>query len=184
MTADEKLWEFSSARLRMRALAAEDAALYSDLFTDPRTMRYIGAPLTTARARRSFHGYMQSERSPRSRVFIAIVEKTTARSLGILTIQQLDERHRRVEAGIMLKRLAHARGYAREALAALVARAFSVLPIDEVWVEFAPDHLVVERLVVSVGFKRSGNGAGRDHGAQSNIWSATRDSGRLQWKSA
>lgn len=179
MTCDEKLWAFSSARLRMRAVVPEDAALYCDLFTDPRTMRYIGAPLTAEGARRSFQGYMQSERSPRSRVFIAIIEEITARSLGILTIQQLDERRRRAEAGIMLKRLAHARGYAREALAALVEQMFAVLPIDEVWVEFAPDHLVVERLVVSVGFKRSGNGAAEEGAAQGNIWSATRDSWRL-----
>jgi RimJ/RimL family protein N-acetyltransferase len=176
VTGDESLWEFSSMRLRMRPMTTMDEALYCELFTDARTMRYIGAPLSPERARRSFRGYIRSELSPVNRVFIAIVEKITARPLGILTIQQLDERRRRVEAGIMLKRLAHARGYAREALAALVARAFAVLPIDEVWVGFAADHRVVERLVVSVGFERSYNAAAREDARGSNIWSATRDS--------
>ena len=177
-------WEFATARLQMRAMTNDDATLYCDMFSDERTMRFIAPALSPQRALRSFRKYMNSERSARGRVFIAIIEQASARPVGICTIQQLDERRRRVEAGIMLKRRAQARGYAREGLVAVVTRAFDILPIDTVWVQFAANHAVVERLVVSVGFTRCGTAAAGTLPVEYTTWTAARAAWAARWQSA
>lgn len=139
-------------------------------------MRFIGPPLTVERATRLFHKYLQSPRVAGKLLLLAVIEKQTGRGLGLCSIQQLDERNRRAEVGIMLKPAVHARGFAREGLAALVAQAFAILPVDEIGARVAADHAVVERLVVSVGFaRRTGSGTGGEPTA-THFWFVCRDS--------
>jgi RimJ/RimL family protein N-acetyltransferase len=167
---------FETPRLRVRPLAPDDAALYSDLYTDAQTMRFIGPPLSVERATRLLHQYLQSSPAADQPLLLAIVEKQTGRGLGICSIQQLDERNRRAEVGIMLKSAVHARGFGKEGLAALVREAFAIFPVDEIGVRVAADHSVVERLLVSVGFaRRTGSGTGGEPHA-THFWSVCRDS--------
>lgn len=138
-------------------------------------MRFIGPPLTVERATRLLHRYLRAPAADKLLLF-AIVEKQAGHGLGICSIQQLDERNRRAEVGIMLKPALHARGFGKEGLAALVCQTFAILPVDEVGVRVAADHSVVERLVVSVGFaRRTGSGTGGEPHA-THFWSVCRDS--------
>lgn len=146
-------FEFDTGRLSIRVLSAHDEPLYRELYTDPETMRYIGQPLTQARVARSFRAAVTAaHRQSGEYPYLALFERAAGQPIGIGSVRQLDTQRRRVEAGIMIRTAARTHGYAKEGLAALVARAFEILPIDEVWVEVAADHAVVERLVVSVGF--------------------------------
>lgn len=167
---------FETSRLRVRPLAWEDAALYCDLYTDAQTMRFIGPPLSRKRAARVLEKYLQSPATAARPLLCAVIEKQSGQGLGICSIQQLDERNRRAEVGIMLKPAVHARGFAKEGLAALLGEAFAILPVDEIWARVAADHAVVERLVVSVGFaRRTGSGTGGEPVA-THLWSVSRDS--------
>jgi RimJ/RimL family protein N-acetyltransferase len=163
--------DFASSRLLMRPLSGADAGIFQELFTDARTMEFIGPPLSPQRAARSFKKYVDS--SAARQLFFVIIEPLLGQAIGLCALQELDERRRSVEVGIMLKPAFHARGFATEGLAALVGHAFGLLPVDEVRAQVAAINTVVERLVLSVGFVRR-SGADNEHPAKYS-WSIDRN---------
>ena len=105
-----------------------------------------------------------------------IVEKATLRPLGICGTKPFDALGRRAEAGMILKSEARERGFSREGLAALVTMAFSVFPIDEVWVQYSQGHLAAERLVISLGFSPDSDPSPGTESPVRRIWSVHRPS--------
>ena len=162
-----------TARLLTRPLSAEDEALYAHLYTDQETMRFIGEPLSAERAARTFRSALTGmERDPIERMFLAVIEKSSGTTVGICSLQNFDPGLRSVQAGVMFVAAARAQGYAKEAFAGLIQRVFAELPVDELWVQFAADHVAVQRGVISVGFtRREATGPGPQ-----NVWSVRRDS--------
>jgi hypothetical protein len=72
---------------------------------------------------------------------------------------------------------ARARGYSKEGFTGLIQQVFARLPVDELWVQFATDHVAVQRAVLSVGFARRGDASQRnDKDGQGNAWSVRRAS--------
>lgn len=168
---------FDTQRLHIRPLSESDEPLYCGLYTDAETMRFIGPPLTLLCATRSFHAALRlTRRQPAKRLFFTLVHKTTLQTVGICSVQGIDASQRRAEAGIIIAPASRAHGFAAEGLSALVTRAFDVLPIDEVWVQIALDHAIVERLVISVGFSQGGEIAPTHERKAQRIWSAFRQS--------
>jgi RimJ/RimL family protein N-acetyltransferase len=169
--------EVETDRLRLRALALADENLYCALYTDPDTMRFIGPPLTSERAQKSFRAAMRLQsQSPAQQIVLTIVERGSNHPIGICSLHQIDLRRGVAEAGIILHPAARARGYSREGLGALVDRAFERLPIGEVWVQISVDYAIVERLVISVGFKRAPDGAHVAAGSDWQVWRIDRES--------
>jgi RimJ/RimL family protein N-acetyltransferase len=168
---------FETSRLCLRPLAAQDQALFCDLYTDAETMRFIGEPLTPERAARSFRKAVAAWADrPLERAFLSVLEKVTQRALGICAIVQFDAHLSRAEVGIMLKSEARSRGLAREGLGGLVKQTFRMFPVAAIWVECSAGNPVVERMVSSIGFER-------DEGLASGplakrIWSIHRTSWR------
>ncbi|WP_129641036.1 GNAT family N-acetyltransferase [Peristeroidobacter agariperforans] len=169
----------------MRPLAAADAALYEHLYTDAETMRFIGAPLAPERAAKSFRIALDGmQRRPIERLFLTVQEKSSHSDVGICSLQNFDAVNRSVQAGVMFIESARAKGYAKEAFIGLIQQVFAHLPVDELWVEFAVDHVAVQRGVLSVGFARRGSAAAADGACQrndqddgqGNAWSVRRDS--------
>jgi len=161
-------------RLRMRPLASADESLYCHLYTDAETMRFIGASLSPERAASSFRSALAGmNRSPIERLFLTVVEKASRQDVGVCSLQNFDAQRRSVQAGVMFIAGARARGYAKESFIGLIQQVFAQLPVDELWVQFAADHVVVERGVTSVGFVRS-----RDAGMEPQrcVWSVRRES--------
>ena len=162
-----------TARLWMRPLSAEDEALYAHLFMDEETMRFIGAPLSAERAARTFRAALAGmQRHPIQRVFLTVIEKSSVATVGICSLQNFDPTLKSVQGGVMFVAAARARGYSKEAFIGLIQRVFVELPVDELWVQFAADHVAVHRAVVSVGFThRDATGP-----QQRSVWSVRRDS--------
>lgn len=168
----------------MRPIAAADAALYEHLYTDAETMHFIGAPLSPERAAKSFRSALAGmQRQPIERLFLTVVEKATNTDVGICSLQNFDAEHRSVQAGVMFIADARARGYSKEGFIGLIRQVLAHLPVDELWVQFAVDHVAVQRAVVSVGFARRGEDARQDaargnesDNGQRNAWSVRRDS--------
>ncbi len=164
----------------MRPIVAADAALFEHLYTDAETMRFVGAPLAPERAARSFRTALAGmQRQPIEQLFLTVVEKSSQTDVGICSLQNFDAVSRSVQAGVMFIESARAKGYAKEGFTGLIQQVFTHLPVDELWVQFAIDHVAVQRAVLSVGFARRSNGAcqrnGQDDG-QGNAWSVRRDS--------
>jgi RimJ/RimL family protein N-acetyltransferase len=168
---------FETERLFMRSLLAQDETLYCDLYSDAETMRFIGEPLSRERAARSFRKALSCSRNvPGDQQVFVIVDKAARQVIGLCGTQPFDAVSRSVEAGMVLRPEAQSKGYATEGLAALVSHAFSALPIEAVWVQYSREHMVAERLVISVGFKRCADGRfGNEDGAKC-VWSIDRSS--------
>ena len=155
-------------RLRMRPMVGGDAALYEHLYSDTETMRFIGAPLSAERAAKSFRIALAGmQRQPIQQLFLTVVEKATRTDVGICSLQNLDIERRSVQAGVMFIAEARAKGYSKEGFVGLIQQVFANLPVDELWVQFAVDHVAVQRAVLSVGFARRMETA-RQNGAQRN----------------
>jgi ribosomal-protein-alanine N-acetyltransferase len=169
--------EFSTQRLTSRPLAEADEALFCDLYADAETMRFIGPPLSRERAARGFRSILKLMRvESADQVFFTISDRDTQQAIGISSIQHLDPAGRRAEAGIIIASKHRARGFAKEGLSGLLRFAFDTLPIDEVWVQIAVDHTVVEKLVIGVGLARGAQITAKGGQSAMRIWSAHRDS--------
>lgn len=153
-------------------MTVEDEPLYAHLYTDEETMRFIGTPLSAERAARAFRTALAGmQRDPIERLFLAVIEKSSATTVGICSLQDFDRALRSVQAGIIFVASARAHGYSKEAFTGLIGRVFAELPVDELWVQFAADHVAVQRAAISVGFgRREASGPG-----QRSIWSIRRD---------
>ena len=161
----------------MRPLGPQDSALYCHLYTDQETMRFIGAPMTPERAARSFSTALAGmNRDPIERLFFIVVEKASRRDVGICSLQNFDARRRSVQGGAMFVAPARAQGYSKEGFSALIQQAFVYLPVDELWVQFAADHSVVERVATSIGFEPRRDAASADGPQRWSVWSVHRDS--------
>jgi len=161
----------------MRPLAPQDSALYCHLYTDEETMRFIGAPMAPERAARSFGSALAGmNRDPIERMFLTVVEKASQQDVGICSLQNFDAERRSVQAGVMFVARARAQGYSKEAFIGLIQQVFAHLPVDELWVQFAADHIVVERAVISVGFERRRGIAPESGPRRISVWSVRRDS--------
>jgi ribosomal-protein-alanine N-acetyltransferase len=172
--------EFASERLQVRSISEGDLELYCQLFCDPETMRHIGPPWTRTAAVRAFRGVLEATRStPPRALFLTLTTKDAQQPIGLCTLQNLDPAKRQTELGVMLVSAGREQGLATEALIAVIAHAFATLPVDEVWVRFAIDHLACERLAVSVGLVRYTAASPEDLAANLWRWSACRGSWQL-----
>jgi RimJ/RimL family protein N-acetyltransferase len=169
------LFPAQTPRLRLRVLRASDEAFYCSLYADPDTMRHIGPPLDEARAVRCFRAARAAlRRTPARLITFVITGKETWAPVGIGSLAFGAAEHRDVEAGIILHGAARARGYAREALAALVERVFAACPVDRIRALHSVDHSVAGRTIGSVGFERVGT-TGESRGqAVMQVWTLDR----------
>lgn len=170
---------FATERLVHRLLESADEAVFCELYTDAETMRFIGPPLSPERAARAFRRALTLSHRPQSaRRFFAMLDRQTAHYVGIGSLQQIDLVQRRAEAGLLITTPCRAQGYATEALRGLISHAFATYGLDEVWVQIAVVHTVVEKLVIGVGLDRGAEvAADADHFA-TRIWSIRRDAWR------
>jgi RimJ/RimL family protein N-acetyltransferase len=169
--------------LHMRPLSEADETFFCDLYADPQTMRFVGPPLSREQAQRSFRiilSYLR--RRPLDHLFMLIVEKASHQAIGIGSLQDLDKRRRRVEAGVVLKTGARGQGFGKDALAALVRRGFATFPVDEVWIQHAAANSLAKGVPLSLGLSRNleatSGEAKADERPAKYVWSAYRASWR------
>jgi RimJ/RimL family protein N-acetyltransferase len=173
MTAAQAL-PAETPRLRLRVLRESDQAFYCSLYADAGTMRYIGPPLDAERAARRFRAALSAlrRRSPRLITFV-MIERATLVPVGIGSLRFCAVQQRRAEAGIILQTAARARGYAREALAALVAQVFAACPVDRIRALHSVDHSAAGRTIASVGFVAGATEGGSGRPAM-QVWTLDR----------
>lgn len=140
-------------RLRLRALAAHDLALFRALYCDAKIMRHIGKPMTSADARASLRATLAAARKSDGPRFFVIAERKSRRGVGLCSHRPAAWRKGDVELGLMLAPRAHGRGYAHEALQALIRMAFFQLRAKAVWVQYRRANVRMARLCEAAGFE-------------------------------
>lgn len=146
---------FDTERLHLRPLCLDDEALYCHLYTDPETMRHIGAPLSAEAALGNFHKAcdLATQPDPAMKLWI-IVEKDSGLGVGLLARVRHGDVRDMAELGAMLVADGQGRGYASEALAGLMDRLFALPGIRSLWTAQAPRNAAAARLMHRLGFER------------------------------
>ncbi|HSX58999.1 MAG TPA: GNAT family N-acetyltransferase, partial [Tahibacter sp.] len=144
---------FETQRLLLRPLGDGDETFYCDIYGDAEILRHVGPPLTPERARRSFVAALRHTRAQAPReMFGVLARRGDGARFGLCGLRAIDLAARRAEAGILLAAPARGLGLAAEALGGLVARAFATLPLEEIYLDYAPQNAAMARLAHRVGF--------------------------------
>ncbi|HXR62114.1 MAG TPA: GNAT family N-acetyltransferase [Rudaea sp.] len=138
-------------RVRLRALARGDLALFRALYCDAETMRHIGRPFSHADAAASLRATLVASREAAGPFFCTIIERGNDRAVGLCSIRPTAD-PRCHELGIMMVRTARGRGLAREALGVLIDAAFRTLPITGVSVQYRCANAAMARVCDGLGF--------------------------------
>ena len=140
-------------RLRLRALTTRDLTLFRALYCNAATMRHIGKPMTRKDAQASLRATLATARKPVGPRFFVIAKRASQRAVGLCSLRPTTWDESGAEAGIMLLPAACGRGYAREALQALIRMAFSQLHARAVWVQYRRANVKMARLCEAAGFE-------------------------------
>ncbi|GAA4867701.1 GNAT family N-acetyltransferase [Luteimonas vadosa] len=146
----------------LRPMARSDEDLYCRLYSDPRVMAHIGAPLPPEAARKAFGLALSQDAAtpPLVRYWIACEDSST-RGCGLLALRFDRNRSGSAEMGILLEPSVQGRGHASMALAVLAEHAFASFPLERLWTRHRDENRVVVRLMEALGFQREpGSAAG------------------------
>ena len=146
---------FDSQRLHFRPLDEGDEALYCHLYTDPVLMRHIAAPLSVEAAQRCFHKAcaLATQQDPSMQLWV-ITERGSSAGLGLLARVRHADATNVAELGTMLVAEGQGRGYAAEALGALIRRLFALAEIRMLWTAHAAGNAAAVGLMRRLGFVR------------------------------
>jgi RimJ/RimL family protein N-acetyltransferase len=123
--------ELRTARLFLSPLRQDD---HTDLFTvmsDPEVMRYWDWPAHDSIATTAgvVAGELEEVAAEKS-LYSAIRTNINGPAIGTCDLSEIDQRHKRAEVGFMLARACWGKGYAFEAIKAVIAHATEVLGIE------------------------------------------------------
>ena len=144
-------------RLAIRWLAAADAPALFAVLGDPMVMRYWStAPLATEQDASDFVADVHRRFAARDLFQWGIARRDDDRVIGTCTLHRVSLDHRRGEVGYALGAAHWGRGYAAEALSALVAFAFDSLQLHRLEADVDPRNERSLRLLEGLGFQREG----------------------------
>ena len=142
----------------LRALAAQDEALYCALYASPDVMRHVGAALAPARARAAFACVMDQlgARPPRAAYWLlprSVQCGPDEALVGLMALQPDASGAQRAEVGVLLPPEAQGAGVATAAIAALADVVFRESGLQVLWTRHADCHVAAAELMRGLGFK-------------------------------
>jgi len=144
---------FTTSRTRVRPLDSGDVNLYCRIYSDEDTMRHVGPPLSLVRAEHSFAAALrQTHTSAPATLFAAVTSIDGSEPIGICGLREIDLSCRRAEVGLLLLRVARARGLGSEILCGLVERCLVPQLLDEIYLEYDSDNVPMAKLASRAAF--------------------------------
>jgi len=138
---------FTTERLLIRLLIAQDEAFYCYQYTDKKMMRIIGEPMSHEKASKAFYRALKANSASKKTVMTwAIVDKSTNEIIGTQALswqtptqapKPSPDNIEQVESGLMIATKAQGMGYATEAMGALIEYAFNYKSIERINVFYA-----------------------------------------------
>jgi len=168
-----RLAGFTTKRLVITPFTEDDKALFCDLYTNDNIMRYLEPTLTTATAEKYFKTVIKNMNKA-SPVIIAwaITLKSSGEKIGIQTLSwtkwpqaetdPLFQTGEQPQVGIMLKETAQGKGYAKEAMSALIVYTQQHIPSVILDVFYFQKNVSSKLLFLNLGCKLDNNNQPRD----------------------
>lgn len=149
--------DIPAQRLKLRWLTDDDVDDVFTVFSDPSVMRYWSCPPFEARDQaQALVDGIRDHFAEKDLFQWGIELETEARIIGTCTLMDPSVQNRRAELGFALGRAWWGRGYAREAVEALIAYAFGPLDLHRLEADADPRNDASIRLLERVGFVREG----------------------------
>lgn len=144
-------------RLRLRAPSDGDIPALFAIFGDPEAMRYWSTPAMTDLAQAAAR-LRDGERHAEAGTLFewGIARREDDALIGTCTLFRIDRDHRRAELGYILRRDHWGRGLAKEALTAVIDRAFGTLALHRLEADTDPRNTASRRLLERLGFTLEG----------------------------
>ena len=136
-------------RVRLDSLRAHDSELYTRLYGDPQSMRWIGPPLSQPALERSFRAAL---RAREGRLLLGIRARVGAAALGLCGTGSRCGDPDAIELGIMLLPEACGRGLGQAALGLLIPWLEEAHPRVRLRLEYAPGHAAMQALAARLNF--------------------------------
>jgi aminoglycoside 6'-N-acetyltransferase len=154
MDVDTKFEPLLTERLRLRRSVPEDAEQISVYRTEPAVNRYQGWDRTDSQSVRAELEAMQA-REPGSPgwVQLTVEDRSTGRLIGDVGLAPAEEEPGVIKVGYTIDPAHQGRGYATEAVAALVDYAFDVLGAEIVRAYASSENLPSHRVAEKVGLR-------------------------------
>jgi len=141
-------------RLRLRALAMDDAAAVAAYGSDPEVSRYVSWPRhRSIEDAHAFLRYAIAAAEEGRELIWAIVEHATGTVIGTVGLRLQGHR---VELGYALAQRHWGRGFATEAAARVVAWALAQRDIYRVWAVCDVENVASARVLEKIGLEREG----------------------------
>ena len=142
----------ATPRLRLRAFTMADAPDFHAAYGDPAAMRYWDHDHSPSIARTEKYIANWIAPPPEGWMMWAIALAGTDRCIGMVNYHARSIRHRRAEIGYILSPAASGQGYAREAVAAMIAHMQADLEVNRIEAEIDPRNARSRALVEHLGF--------------------------------
>ncbi len=145
-------------RLILRELAAEDWRPTLALRSDPEVMRYMGLPRETEEETRAFVARCVASQpdEPRRWLPLSIVLRADERVIGGCGLTMSSNVAGEADVGYLLERASWGKGYATEALRALLGVGFENMGAHRIVANCAVENAASARVLDKVGMRREG----------------------------
>lgn len=148
----------TTARLVLRPIRHRDGDALHAALSDPETMTYWSSgPRTSVEQSRTY--VARNVEGLGSQCFAITLPDAIDDALGWVIL--MDRQPRIGELGYILRPDAVGRGFAREAVSAVIDHAFGTRNMRRVWADTDPDNARSVRLLEALGFQREGHLRGR-----------------------
>ena len=156
-TWGDQLPTITGARTDLRALQSSDIPALFNVFSEPEVLRYWDGALMTSLTDASAY-LRQINEGFRSRQLFqwGISDQKSRLILGTCTLLQISPAHRRAEIGFALGKPHWGKGFAHDALGALIGFAFEQLQLHRLEADVDPRNTRSLRLLERLGFQREG----------------------------
>jgi RimJ/RimL family protein N-acetyltransferase len=143
-------------RLALRWLDDGDAAAQFVLFSDPAVMHFIREPWTQmSQAEEMLEQALASYRDGSNLIF-GVELRETGELIGNVNLHRFFESNRRCEVGYAIASAHQGRGYATEALAAVIEYGFRTLDLNRFEADINPANTASARVLERLGFRQEG----------------------------
>ncbi|WP_145335420.1 GNAT family N-acetyltransferase [Paenibacillus xylanexedens] len=149
--------ELHTTRLHLRQMKASDSTDLFQVWSDPAVARFMNiSPFSDEKQALDMIQLLANLAEEKQAIRFSIIEKESGRIMGSCGYNYLDDEQARAEIGYDLAKIYWGRGYATEAVSALLTHGFSSLKLNRIEAKVDPRNVNSIKLLEKLEFTREG----------------------------